>query len=195
MEGWDRRRRQYRPCELSIPLVLEAFGRASMSDLDNLIAAAKQGNLEQVNAILEADDSLVNQKDESGATPVHYAALNGHSHIVRLLVQRGADVNRTDSQYGATPAGWAIEYFRELGGHLRSEEHTSELQSPYDLVCRLLLEKKNNYNTTSQMFGLFRKPINKVAEIKIFKMCIGGTGGLPPTKLAILPQHLAGGDF
>src|SRR5207248_10133120 len=24
---------------------------------------------------------------------------------------------------------------------LRSEEHTSELQSPYDLVCRLLLEK------------------------------------------------------
>src|SRR5207248_6170265 len=29
----------------------------------------------------------------------------------------------------------------------RSEEHTSELQSPYDLVCRLLLEKKKNkYN-------------------------------------------------
>src|SRR5699024_11703155 len=33
----------------------------------------------------------------------------------------------------------------------RSEEHTSELQSRFDLVCRLLLEKKNtcrnNYNT------------------------------------------------
>src|SRR5207248_11301803 len=30
-----------------------------------------------------------------------------------------------------------------LAGHeYRSEEHTSELQSPYDLVCRLLLEKK-----------------------------------------------------
>src|SRR2546426_2771270 len=27
-------------------------------------------------------------------------------------------------------------------GHLRSEEHTSELQSPCNLVCRLLLEKK-----------------------------------------------------
>src|SRR5437867_4857527 len=26
----------------------------------------------------------------------------------------------------------------------RSEEHTSELHSPYDLVCRLLLEKKKN---------------------------------------------------
>src|SRR5438094_2396492 len=28
----------------------------------------------------------------------------------------------------------------------RSEEHTSELQSPYDLVCRLLLEKKKKIN-------------------------------------------------
>src|SRR5256885_2471456 len=28
-------------------------------------------------------------------------------------------------------------------GHGRSEEHTSELQSPCNLVCRLLLEKKN----------------------------------------------------
>src|SRR5256885_8683086 len=27
----------------------------------------------------------------------------------------------------------------------RSEEHTSELQSPCNLVCRLLLEKKNDY--------------------------------------------------
>src|SRR5256885_12537497 len=29
----------------------------------------------------------------------------------------------------------------------RSEEHTSELQSPCNLVCRLLLEKKNNNPT------------------------------------------------
>src|SRR5256885_12911255 len=29
----------------------------------------------------------------------------------------------------------------------RSEEHTSELQSPCNLVCRLLLEKKKNTNT------------------------------------------------
>src|SRR5437867_12674305 len=38
---------------------------------------------------------------------------------------------------------------RRTGGreeHGRSEEHTSELQSPYDLVCRLLLEKKKKKN-------------------------------------------------
>src|SRR5207249_8450659 len=33
-----------------------------------------------------------------------------------------------------------------LMDRVRSEEHTSELQSRFDLVCRLLLEKKN-YNT------------------------------------------------
>src|SRR5256885_11840239 len=36
----------------------------------------------------------------------------------------------------------------ELGAHRqngRSEEHTSELQSPCNLVCRLLLEKKKNH--------------------------------------------------
>src|SRR5437867_7258663 len=32
----------------------------------------------------------------------------------------------------------------------RSEEHTSELQSPYDLVCRLLLEKKKTTIIKSQ---------------------------------------------
>src|SRR5207248_11058508 len=35
-----------------------------------------------------------------------------------------------------------IETDELAGGRPRSEEHTSELQSPYDLVCRLLLEKK-----------------------------------------------------
>src|SRR5690348_18214499 len=39
--------------------------------------------------------------------------------------------------------GWA-------SWEMRSEEHTSELQSPVHLVCRLLLEKKkNNPNTSS----------------------------------------------
>src|SRR5437667_4697447 len=33
---------------------------------------------------------------------------------------------------------------------LRSEEHTSELQSHHDLVCRLLLEKKNNQRNKVQ---------------------------------------------
>src|SRR5688572_32074759 len=34
------------------------------------------------------------------------------------------------------------------GAHHRSEEHTSELQSQSNLVCRLLLEKKKKNHTT-----------------------------------------------
>src|SRR5687768_18326237 len=34
-------------------------------------------------------------------------------------------------------------------GRMRSEEHTSELQSRLHLVCRLLLEKKKDENTTT----------------------------------------------
>src|SRR5438876_3937345 len=44
-------------------------------------------------------------------------------------------------QPGALPRG------RPEHPHLRSEEHTSELQSPVHLVCRLLLEKKKRSMT------------------------------------------------
>src|SRR5256885_1936725 len=47
-------------------------------------------------------------------------------------------------------AGVLLRRLDELGKRLerRSEEHTSELQSPCNLVCRLLLEKKKNNHTT-----------------------------------------------
>ena len=46
---------------------------------------------------------------------------------------------------GCTGDNHAIAFYR-------SEEHTSELQSHHDLVCRLLLEKKKNreYENTSE---------------------------------------------
>jgi hypothetical protein len=92
-----------------------------MSDLEIMIEAVKRGDLESVRAILSSDDRLANQRDESGATPLHYATLNGHRPIVQLLLERGADINSKDSQFGATPAGWAIEYLREMGGYLGRE--------------------------------------------------------------------------
>src|SRR2546426_7518752 len=43
---------------------------------------------------------------------------------------------------------------REPSSARRSEEHTSELQSPCNLVCRLLLEKKKKNKTTICCIGL-----------------------------------------
>src|SRR5260370_5789149 len=54
----------------------------------------------------------------------------------------------------------AVPLVREdsLRRHPRSEEHTSELQSHLNLVCRLLLEKKKNFTrfTRCDRFSRFR---------------------------------------
>src|SRR2546427_8202751 len=42
--------------------------------------------------------------------------------------------------------GWACYLIGSDASATRSEEHTSELQSQSNLVCRLLLEKKNTHN-------------------------------------------------
>src|SRR3712207_8658674 len=52
----------------------------------------------------------------------------------------------------ASPSGARRAPATASGG--RSEEHTSELQSPQYLVCRLLLEKKKNNNTQYYQLSL-----------------------------------------
>src|SRR5688500_19926070 len=54
-------------------------------------------------------------------------------------------VDAQDAHVGTAPKGALLDRVGRLREHLdeRSEEHTSELQSPCNLVCRLLLEKKN----------------------------------------------------
>src|SRR5437867_1693632 len=47
---------------------------------------------------------------------------------------------------------------------MRSEEHTSELQSPYDLVCRLLLEKKNAASSSGKARPNHETNINIIAR-------------------------------
>src|SRR5256885_11926390 len=42
-----------------------------------------------------------------------------------------------------------VRHLLNVSPRLRSEEHTSELQSPCNLVCRLLLEKKNLNNRST----------------------------------------------
>src|SRR5690348_18185738 len=67
--------------------------------------------------------------------------------IKNFLAVREADWESRKSM------GWTEELRESLASRCaeivsrRSEEHTSELQSPVHLVCRLLLEKKKHNNT------------------------------------------------
>src|SRR5207248_11211168 len=75
---------------------------------------------------------------------------------VRRFIPNGRAISRSDTpsatnaRTSPTPTGSAPPHLSldntdgraSKPAPMRSEEHTSELQSSYDLVCRLLLEKK-----------------------------------------------------
>src|SRR5437867_6402141 len=75
--------------------------------------------------------------------------IDGGNSYYKDDVRRSHALQAHGVQYvdaGTSGGVWGAErgYCLMIGGpDDRSEEHTSELQSPYDLVCRLLLEKKN----------------------------------------------------
>src|SRR3712207_8859698 len=73
------------------------------------------------------------------SSPERSAHRRGHGQVGVDLPRRGRPVHGDE-----VDAGHALgqQPAAQLRGHLRSEEHTSELQSRQYLVCRLLLEKK-----------------------------------------------------
>src|SRR3712207_9000731 len=80
----------------------------------------------------------------------------GHDHVRRQGIGLGAEAVGDPRAHRRVAGGYAAGEKLVLGRgvhdhvavarpqHGRSEEHTSELQSRQYLVCRLLLEKKNN---------------------------------------------------
>src|SRR2546426_5434166 len=97
--------------------------------------------------ILVVDDNPVNVDILRTRLAVHgYEILTAADGEEALVVARAKqpDLILLDVMM---PKMDGIQVCRELraDSSLRSEEHTSELQSPCNLVCRLLLEKKKNY--------------------------------------------------
>src|SRR5256886_8511980 len=76
-------------------------------------------------------------------------ALEGQQHVERQLDEYGLEVGHDLRPGRGQSELESVERHHRAGqGELwrpdRSEEHTSELQSQSNLVCRLLLEKKKN---------------------------------------------------
>src|SRR5258707_11147208 len=66
-----------------------------------------------------------------------------YTTLFRSVMASGARVRQAGDSAGEEKRGWAAA----AGALVRSEEHTSELQSRQYLVCRLLLEKKKSDNS------------------------------------------------
>jgi len=89
--------------------------------------AVMNGNIDEVQWQLDAGVD-VNEESSNGLTPLHYAASAGHNDIVELLIERGANVNATDSGKGATPLDYAHwrdheEVIETLNAHNAQREH------------------------------------------------------------------------
>src|SRR5256885_11477847 len=82
------------------------------------------------------------------ALPI-YLVVGQHLEALRPFIQMALGAVGVGCAYGRAHVFQPDAVAGQLAGLQRSEEHTSELQSPCNLVCRLLLEKKKNSTTLS----------------------------------------------
>src|SRR5699024_12532501 len=109
----------------------------------NWVGARTKARKRAVDRLFEAESRGVDAGElarERGERPVTPAALNPYTvTAVQGVVEHWAEIDEALTTYSQ---GWSLERMPDVDrAILRSEEHTSELQSRFDLVCRLLLEE------------------------------------------------------
>src|SRR5207247_9344598 len=111
------------------------IARASRTDTQRAIAAARR-------AFDEGPWPRMSPADRKKILNQIADGLEARSQEIAAVETQdsGGTIRKTsgDMMLGAAQ----LRYFAEMAEKVRSEEHTSELQSRVDLVCRLLLEKK-----------------------------------------------------
>nr|CAG4644716.1 EOG090X04G6 [Leptodora kindtii] len=64
--------------------------------MEDIFHWCREGNTMQVRVWLDDTEHDMNQGDDHGFSPLHWASKEGHSNLVTLLIQRGARVNATN---------------------------------------------------------------------------------------------------
>src|SRR5256885_13098400 len=99
-----------------------------------------------------AEDTLEQSKAAASSTPLQQAIERRSAEettglrpqVQAKLIQAQTQPRTALPAAQAAPSRASQATSSAIAQAIRSEEHTSELQSPCNLVCRLLLEKKNN---------------------------------------------------
>ena len=101
-------------------LVVAALACTSLAFAGPIHDAARKGDLKKVQALIQADPTSVNSKDNMGDTPLHVAALHGELAVAQALVAAGADVNAKNLAGPFTPG--------DLGDFLSSSNHADPVK-------------------------------------------------------------------
>ncbi|MDR1491766.1 MAG: ankyrin repeat domain-containing protein [Planctomycetaceae bacterium] len=97
-----------------------------------------EGDLQTAEQWLDADSSYIHNRDKNDATPIHAAATNPDVNVIKLLVNRGADIHLKNTQ-GATPLYWAaknpnlevVKFLVEQGADIQANDNGGETPLDY----------------------------------------------------------------
>jgi hypothetical protein len=152
-----------------LALVLLCPLAASAQDKnEEFLAAARKGDTAAVKGFLDKGVD-VNAKTRYGATALSYACDKGHVEVIKLLIERGADVNVRDTFYGEVPLGWALSH-----GHVE--------------VIKLLLDKGAAGTDRVLMSGV------QEGKVELVKVAVEKGGMKPETLNNALRRASSGGN-
>jgi ankyrin repeat protein len=162
-----------------ISLIFSVFGCADSTDKDaRLIKAAKDGDLPAIQTALAGGDDI-NGRDKSGATALMWAANGGHAEVVKLLLEKGADVNVKRIGDGITALAVAaqnghtelVNLLLEKGAEVNAKSSTGVTalilasQNGHTDVVKSLLAAKADINAKASVEGKDYTPLSVAKEM------------------------------